>query len=47
MNKYLKNEINEIGQNKYFIVFLAQISSNGNRQQSELKFLAFNELIKC
>ena len=47
MNKYLKNEINEIGYNKYFTVLLDQISNNSERQPSELNFLAFNEFIKC
>ena len=50
MNKYLKNEISEIGGNKYFLIMLSQISSNNNnieRQPSELNFLAFNEFMKC
>jgi hypothetical protein len=49
MNKYLKNEIEEIGCNKYFLIMLNQISSNSNndKQPSELNFLAFNEFMKC
>ena len=49
MNKYLKNEISDIGCNKYFIIMLQQISSPSNmeRQPNELNFLAFNEFMKC
>ena len=48
MNKYLKNEIGEIGCNKYFLIMLTQISSNNvERQPTELNFLAFNEFMKC
>ena len=48
MNKYLKNEIEEIGCNKYFLILLNQISSNNSdKQPSELNFLAFNEFMKC
>ena len=45
MNKYLKNEIDEIGYNKYFLYMLNPIMSNDNRP-SELNYLAMNEIIK-
>ena len=47
MNKYLKNEIEEIGINKYFLILLTQMSNNNERPPSELNYLAFNEIMKC
>ena len=44
MNKYLKNETDDIGINKYFLYLFTQITNN--ERPSELNYLAITEIIK-